>query len=64
VTESATSLSAGAPPAEGMAWIPGGAFRMGSDHHYPEEAPARAVEVDGFWLGRTTVANAAYAPAR
>jgi len=23
-----------------MMWIPGGIFRMGSDDHYPEEAPA------------------------
>jgi formylglycine-generating enzyme required for sulfatase activity len=22
-----------------MIWIPGGVFRMGSDKHYPEEAP-------------------------
>ena len=44
-----------------MVWVPGGVFRMGSDDHYPEEAPARDVEVDGLWLGRTTVTNAAYA---
>ncbi len=25
-----------------MIWIPGGTFRMGSDHHYPEEAPSIA----------------------
>ncbi len=24
----------------GMVLIPGGTFRMGSDKHYPEEAPA------------------------
>jgi formylglycine-generating enzyme len=41
----------------GMAWIPGGSFRMGSDHHYPEEAPAHRVSVDGFWLDRTPVTN-------
>ena len=23
-----------------MRWIPGGEFLMGSDRHYPEEAPA------------------------
>ena len=34
----------------GMTWIPGGTFRMGSDHHYPEEAPAHNLRVDGFWL--------------
>jgi formylglycine-generating enzyme required for sulfatase activity len=25
---------------QGMIWISGGTFRMGSDHRYPEEAPA------------------------
>ena len=29
--------------ADNMIWIPGGTFRMGSDHHYPEEAPAHRV---------------------
>jgi sulfatase modifying factor 1 len=38
----------GPPPAPDMVWIPGGTFRMGSDHHYPEEAPAHEVAVDGF----------------
>ncbi|MGE3784194.1 MAG: formylglycine-generating enzyme family protein [Alphaproteobacteria bacterium] len=40
-----------------MVWIPGGAFRMGSDRHYPEEAPAHRVAVDGFWIDRTPVTN-------
>jgi formylglycine-generating enzyme len=44
-----------------MAWIPGGAFTMGSDHHYPEERPARRAAVDGFWLDRTPVTNAEFA---
>jgi sulfatase modifying factor 1 len=35
---------------EGMAWIPAGTFVMGSDDHYPEEAPAHRVTVDGFWI--------------
>ena len=35
---------------EGMAFIPGGTFRMGSDRHYPEEAPVHGVTVDGFWI--------------
>ena len=47
----------GPPPAPDMVWIPGGAFRMGSDHHYPEEAPAHEVTVDGFWMDRYTVTN-------
>jgi len=40
-----------------MVWIPGGTFRMGSDHHYPEEAPSHRVSVDGFWIDRTPVTN-------
>jgi formylglycine-generating enzyme required for sulfatase activity len=43
-----------------MVWIPGGTFRMGSDHHYPEEAPAHRVTVDGFWMDRTPVTNSAF----
>ena len=40
-----------------MVWIPGGIFRMGSDGHYPEEAPIHQVTVDGFWMDRTPVTN-------
>jgi formylglycine-generating enzyme required for sulfatase activity len=40
-----------------MVWIPGGKFRMGSDDHYAEEAPARPVEVDGFWIDAKPVTN-------
>ncbi|WP_439399537.1 formylglycine-generating enzyme family protein [Bradyrhizobium sp. PMVTL-01] len=40
-----------------MVFIPGGTFRMGSDHHYPEEAPSHRVCVDGFWIDRTPVTN-------
>ena len=40
-----------------MVWIPGGTFRMGSNHHYPEEAPVHRVTVDGFWIDRTPVTN-------
>jgi formylglycine-generating enzyme required for sulfatase activity len=40
-----------------MIRIPGGTFRMGSDGHYPEEAPAHRVTVDAFWMDRTPVTN-------
>ena len=44
-----------------MIWIPGGAFRMGSDRHYVEEAPAHGVIVDGFWMDATPVTNRQFA---
>jgi formylglycine-generating enzyme len=40
-----------------MVRIPGGTFRMGSDDHYPEEAPAHRVTVADFWIDRTPVTN-------
>jgi formylglycine-generating enzyme required for sulfatase activity len=45
------------PSHPGMVWIPGGTFRMGSDKHYPEEAPSHRVTVSGFWMDRTPVTN-------
>jgi formylglycine-generating enzyme len=41
----------------GMEWVPGGTFVMGSNRHYPEEAPAHNVAVGGFWMDRHTVTN-------
>ena len=43
-----------------MVWIPGGPFVMGSDRHYPEEAPAHKVTVDGFWMDSHAVTNAEF----
>ena len=34
---------------------------MGSDEHYPEEAPVHRVAVDGFWIDRAPVTNARFA---
>jgi formylglycine-generating enzyme len=41
----------------GMVRIPGGTFRMGSNDHYPEEAPVHHVSVTDFWIDRTPVTN-------
>ena len=42
---------------DGMVWIPGTTFLMGSDRHYPEEAPARKVTAGGFWIDQAPVTN-------
>ncbi len=44
-----------------MKHVPGGAFRMGSAEHYPEEAPVRTVGVGAFWVSPYTVTNEEYA---
>jgi sulfatase modifying factor 1 len=43
-----------------MLFIAGGSFWMGSNEHYPEEAPARRVWVDGFWIDEAPVTNREY----
>jgi formylglycine-generating enzyme required for sulfatase activity len=50
---------AGKPPQlhDGMLFVRGGTFRIGSDKHYPEEAPVHRVTLDGFWINRTPVTN-------
>ena len=54
-SEVAAAHTASAHPK--MIWIPGGTFRMGSDRHYPEEAPVHRVTVDAFWMDRAPVTN-------
>lgn len=44
-----------------MVWLAGKTFRMGSNDHYPEEAPVHDVAVDGFWIDRFPVTNADFA---
>src|SRR6266404_3997414 len=44
-----------------MVWIEGGEFRMGSDNHYPEEAPQHPVHVDGFFIDPHPVTNRQFA---
>ncbi len=46
------------PPDDGMRWIPGGTFLMGSEDFYPEERPAHRVSVDGFWMDERLVTAA------
>jgi formylglycine-generating enzyme len=41
----------------GTVYVPGGTFRMGSDHHYPEEAPSYLVTIDSFRIDTTPVTN-------
>ena len=55
------SIAAPGPaPDKDMIWIPGGAFTMGSNDHYPEEGPTHPVTVSGFWIDQTQVTNAAF----
>lgn len=49
------------PSRDGMIALPGGVFRMGSDDHYPEEAPAHQATVEPFWIDETPVTNAQFA---
>lgn len=46
-------------PPEGMVWIPGGEFTMGSDNQDSkrDEKPPHKVKVDGFWMDTTPVTN-------
>lgn len=47
---------------EGMVWIEGGEFIMGTDEEeaYPPEKPAVKSEVGGFWMDETEVTNLQY----
>ncbi len=45
---------------DGMAWVPAGAFAMGSEAFYPEEGPVRRVGVEGFWIDRDPVTVAQF----
>lgn len=45
----------------GMVPLRGGTFEMGSNHHYPEEAPAFTTQVRPFAMDVGTVTNAEFA---
>ncbi len=48
---------------QGMAWVPGGEFLMGSNSRMAQanEKPAHPVSVHGFWMDETHVTNAQFA---
>jgi sulfatase modifying factor 1 len=48
---------------QGMVWIPGGEFSMGSTDPLarPDESPVHRVRVEGFWMDATEVTNAQFA---
>src|SRR6185503_2878782 len=48
---------------QGMVWVPGGEFLMGSDHKLAQqnERPTHRVKVGGFWMDRTHVTNRQFA---
>lgn len=52
----ASKLKKESTPAD-LVFISGGTYRMGSDRHYPEEAPPHRVMVSDFWIDRTPVTN-------
>jgi formylglycine-generating enzyme required for sulfatase activity len=56
-----SNIPEGADARAGMVWVPGGRFRMGSDHHYPEERPARWAAVDPYFMDARPVTNAEFA---
>ena len=41
----------------GMKWVPGGTFHMGSEEGQPDEKPIHEVTVDGFWMDTYEVTN-------
>ena len=47
-------------PFENMAWISGGTFRMGSNRHYPEEAPEHKRTVGSFWIDKYPITNSQF----
>ncbi len=55
------SGAAGERAPEGMVWIPGGEFQMGSEEgSFGDTKPVHKVKVDGFWADKTEVTNAQF----
>ena len=53
----AAHTNSAAANTNGMVWIPGGTFWMGSAEGRTDEQPPHQVTVDGFWMDRTEVSN-------
>jgi formylglycine-generating enzyme required for sulfatase activity len=49
------------PQTNGMVWIPGGTFWMGSSSGHSDEQPVHRVTLDGFWMDKTPVSNEEFA---
>jgi len=50
------------PAPEGMVWIPGGEFSMGSEApEMPDARPFHRVALDGYWMDQTEVTNEEFA---
>ena len=48
------------PAPEGMVWVPGGTFWMGTED-FPDAKPVHKVYVDGLWMDKTEVTNEQFA---
>ncbi len=46
---------------DGMVWLEGGEFAMGSNEFYPDEAPVRRIAVAGFWIDPYAITNQRFA---
>ncbi|MCE9612407.1 MAG: formylglycine-generating enzyme family protein [Chthoniobacter sp.] len=70
VTPFKTPQKTPGPAPDGMVWIPGGEFAMGTEDptsslcggndSMPDARPIHRVQVDGFWMDRTEVTNAQF----
>jgi formylglycine-generating enzyme required for sulfatase activity len=61
--EEVAQVSTARPPGpapEGMVWVPGGSFWMGSEE-FPDAEPVHIVHVGGLWMDRTEVTNEQFA---
>lgn len=57
-----SSATAPGPAPDGMVWIPGGEFSMGSEApDMPDARPFHRVALDGYWMDQTEVTNEEFA---